>query len=136
MVSGPSLAEGSITRIQLCGRFVVRLGGERVEDRMPGRQGRLLFAYLATRDSRAATRDELIEALWHGGLPTAPEMALSALLSKLRKALGEEALEGRGEVILRLPPDSLVDVESVVNAIHRAEALIASEEWLEAAGPT
>src|SRR5438128_3175275 len=136
MVAEQSPARSVSTRIQLCGRFVVRLGGDRIEDRMPGRQGRLLFACLAVRESRTATRDELLEALWHGGLPSAPETALSALLSKLRKALGEAALQGRSEIVLKLPPNSLINVESAVNAIHRAEALIASEQWAQAAGPT
>jgi len=136
MRSEPSAAGSERTRIQLCGRFVVRLRGERVEDRLPGRQGRLLFAFLASRPSRAATRDELLEALWPGGLPSAPEMALSALLSKLRTVLGDAALEGRKDLTLNLPPDALIDVESAVNAIHRAEALISGERWTEAAGAT
>ena len=34
------------TGIQLCGRLVVRLDGQRVEDSLPGALGPLLFAYL------------------------------------------------------------------------------------------
>ena len=34
-------------RIQLCGRFVVELDGHRLDHKLPSRQGRLLFAYLA-----------------------------------------------------------------------------------------
>ena len=41
---GETLAE---TRIQLCGRLVARIDGPRIEDALPGRQGRLAFAYLA-----------------------------------------------------------------------------------------
>ena len=41
MVSGWANA-----RIQLCGRFVVDVDGARVEDALPGRRGRVLFAYL------------------------------------------------------------------------------------------
>src|ERR1051326_7800322 len=63
-------------------------------------------------------------------------MALSALLSKLRTVLGDAALEGRKDLTLNLPPDALIDVESAVNAIHRAEALISGERWTEAAGAT
>ena len=33
-------------RIQLCGRFVVDIDGSRIEDSLPGRRGRVLFAYL------------------------------------------------------------------------------------------
>ena len=35
-------------KIQLCGRFVVDVDGSRIEDTLPGRRGRVLFAYLAT----------------------------------------------------------------------------------------
>jgi hypothetical protein len=45
-------------RIQLCGRLVVELDGERVEAKLPGRQGRLLFAFLATHRERDPTRTE------------------------------------------------------------------------------
>src|SRR5438132_3197419 len=34
-------------RIQLCGRMAIELDGGRVEGDLPGRQGRVLFAYLA-----------------------------------------------------------------------------------------
>jgi len=42
------MGESVPARVQLCGRLVVELDGERVEDKLPGRQGRVLFAYLAT----------------------------------------------------------------------------------------
>jgi DNA-binding SARP family transcriptional activator len=119
------------TRVQLCGRFVVRLAEERLESRFPGRQARLLFAHLAIRPHRAATRDELIEAIWAQELPSAPEIALSALLSKLRRLLGESAIEGRGEVRLALP-EAWIDVECARESIHRAESLVASERWWDA----
>jgi DNA-binding SARP family transcriptional activator len=102
---------------------------------MPGRQGRLLFAYLAAQPNRTATRDELIEALWPGKLPSAPGMALSALLSKLRGLLGEEAIEGRGDLTLCLGPAAWIDVECAGNSIHRAESLIGAERWWDAYGP-
>ena len=52
------------TRIQLCGRLVARIDGRRVEGALPGRQGRLAFAYLAVNRHRPVTRDELLGALW------------------------------------------------------------------------
>jgi SARP family transcriptional regulator, regulator of embCAB operon len=120
------------TRIQLCGRFVARIRGERIEDRLPGRQGRLLLAYLAARPHRDATRDELIEALWPRALPSAPNMALSALISKLRRLLGEGSLEGRSELHLELGPRAFVDVQAARHAVHEAESLIAARRWWEA----
>jgi DNA-binding SARP family transcriptional activator len=124
--------QGISTRVQLCGRFVVRLDGERVEGRMPGRQGRLLFAYLAARPHRSATRDELEEVLWPDGVPSAPDLALSALVSKLRRVLGGHALEGRGEIHLRLEKDAFVDVEAARHAVHEAESMVTAGRWWDA----
>lgn len=124
------------TRVQLCGRFVARVAGRRIEQELPGRQGRLLFAYLAVNRDRVASRDELAEALWPRGLPSAPEPALSALLSKLRRLLPDDALVGRGQIRLELGRQARVDVEAARDGIHRAEALIAARDWYAAIGPT
>ena len=126
----------SATRIQLCGRFVARVAGRRIEQELPGRQGRLLFAYVAVNRDRVASRDELIEALWPQGLPAAPDLALSALLSKLRRLLPDGALAGRSAIRLELGRDARVDVEAARDGIHRAEALIAARDWYAATGPT
>src|ERR1700694_5261173 len=91
------------TTIQLCGRYVAELDGERVEVRLPGRQGRLLFAYLVLHRDRGVGRSELVEAIWPGDLPHDPEDALAALLSKVRSGLGRDWIEGRREVQLALP---------------------------------
>jgi DNA-binding SARP family transcriptional activator len=120
------------TRIQLCGHFAVRIAGQRIEHRMPGRQGRLLFAYLAARPHRSATRDELIDALWPRDLPSAPQMALSALISKLRRLLGEGSLEGRREIHLNLSPEAFVDVQAARHAVHEAESLTTAGRWWDA----
>jgi DNA-binding SARP family transcriptional activator len=124
------------TRIQLCGSFVARVAGRRIEQELPGRQGRLLFAYLAVNRDRVATRDELAEALWPQELPSAPELALSALLSKLRRLLPDDALVGRSQIRLELGHSARVDVEAARDGIHRAEALIAAHDWYAAIGPT
>ena len=103
---------------------------------LPGRQGRLLFAYLAVNRDRVASRDELAEALWPRGLPSAPDLALSALLSKLRRLLPDGALEGRSAIRLELGRHARVDVEAARDGIHRAEALIAARDWYASIGPT
>lgn len=124
------------TRIQLCGHFVARVAGWRIDHELPGRQGRLLFAYLAVNRDRVASRDELAEALWPSALPSAPELALSALLSKLRRLLPDGALEGRRAIRLELGHHARVDVEAARDGIHRSEALIAARDWYGAIGPT
>jgi DNA-binding response OmpR family regulator len=60
---GATLADPP-TRVQLCGALAVEVCGRRVEAALPGRQGRLLFAYLAVNRQRAVTRDELADAVW------------------------------------------------------------------------
>lgn len=130
---GETLA--SPTRLQLCGRISVTIEGERLEERLPGRQGRLLFVYLAANRARSVRRDELVDALWPEQPPAAPDTALSALLSKLRRTLGEGRLGGRNELRLVLPADAWVDLEATTEGIHRAEAAIARGEWAAAWGP-
>jgi DNA-binding SARP family transcriptional activator len=123
------------TRIQLCGRLVAEIGGRRVEDRLPGRQGRALFAFLVANRRRPAGRSELVEALWPDDAPADPEAALSALLSKLRRALGSQTVEGRSSVRLKLPSDAWIDLEAAAEAIHRAESAAAHGDWTGAWGP-
>lgn len=134
---GEILASGSValmgeTRIQLCGPLLARVDGERVDDRLPGRQGRLLFAYLVLERRQPAGRDTLADVLWGDEPPDALESALSALLSRLRRVV---SLDGRSEVRLVLPAGTWVDVEAAAEALHRAESAVAREDWGGAWGP-
>ncbi len=122
----------SDTRIQLCGSLVARVEGERVDGRLPGRQGRLLFARLVLGRRTVVTREALVDLLWGEAPPDAAEAALSALLSKLRRTV---PVDGRSEVRLALPPDTWVDVEAASEALHRAESCAAREDWTSAWGP-
>ena len=123
------------TRIQLCGRLVVRWQGQRVDEELPGRQGRLAFIYLTVNRLRAVSRDELAEAIWPSDPPAAIDSALSAIVSKLRRVLGLDALEGRSELRLVLPADGWVDLEAASDALHRAESAVARGDWVAAWGP-
>ncbi|HWW54924.1 MAG TPA: winged helix-turn-helix domain-containing protein, partial [Acidimicrobiales bacterium] len=131
-----TLASMPPTRIQLCGPTVVELGGERLDCRLPGRQGRLLFAYLVLNRHRLTGRDELVEAIWPRQVPSASEAGLNALISKLRRLLGPGVLDGRSSVRLLLGNDAQVDVEAATEAVHRAESQVALDEWRRAWGPS
>ncbi|HEY2316398.1 MAG TPA: BTAD domain-containing putative transcriptional regulator [Streptosporangiaceae bacterium] len=124
------------TRIQLCGPTVIERDGERLESRLPGRQGRLLFAYLVLNRQRLTGRDELAEAIWPRQLPTAADIGLNALISKLRKLLGAGSIDGRTALRLMLGPDTQVDVEAATAAAHRAESQVALGRWRQAWGPS
>jgi DNA-binding SARP family transcriptional activator len=115
--------------IQLCGRFVVEVDGERLEGALPGRQGRLLLAYLTLNRDRPVTRSEAIDAVWSRELPRDPADALAALLSKVRSALRNRYLEGRSELAFVLPSDAEVDVERAQAAVHQAESACARGDW-------
>src|SRR6185503_14802242 len=119
--------------IRLCGPMGVELGGRSVGSLLPGRQGRLLFAYLILNRDRDCGRPELIDLLWPEQPPAAADTALSALLSKLRKALGEGALAGRSELRFVPGADIEVDLELAARAAARAESAVDAHDWAEAA---
>ena len=102
--SVPSVVEGSGSGwiIRLCGPMEVRAGDRALGGALPGRQGRLLLAYLTVNRDRACPRTELIDVLWPEAPPAAADAALSALLSKLRRTLGD----GRADRALGGPADA------------------------------
>lgn len=111
--------------MQLCGRLAVVVEGRRVETELPGRQGRLLFAYLALHRLRPVERAELLEALW----PDGRDGGLAPLLSKLRRVV---PLDGTRLAL----DDGWVDVEAASDAVHRAESALAQGDPHRAWGPS
>jgi SARP family transcriptional regulator, regulator of embCAB operon len=97
--------------VQLCGRLAVSVNGRRVETELPGRQGRLLFAFLTLHRLRPLTRSEVVEALWEDG----HDGGLAPLLSKLRRTVELDGLRVVAE---------WVDVEAARDALHRAESAL------------
>jgi SARP family transcriptional regulator, regulator of embCAB operon len=87
------------------------------EQRFPGRQGRVLFAYLASQNGRPIPRDELAEVLWGDELPPTWRKALRVLMTKLRALLEECGIDGSTALVssfgcykLTLPAGSWIDV--------------------------
>ena len=129
------MAPKAETRIQLCGRLVVRLEGRRVDDALPGVLGQLLFVYLVLNRFRRIDREELLVAVYGEDASPGHQARLSVLLSKLRRVTGPELLVGRGHLDLVRPQDAFVDLEVAVDALHRAESHVAKDEWAAAWGP-
>src|SRR3954469_8102204 len=124
------VVEGHATRIHVCGRLIVELQGRRLEESLRGRQGRLLFAYLAMNRDRPVRRDELAEALWSGkGAPPAYESLLAPPLSRLRKALGPGVPDGRTELHLTLPEDAWIDWEIAPQRLRDAREAPPQLAW-------
>ena len=128
-----TLASSHRVRIQICGPLAIEADGERLDARLPGRQGRLLFAYLVVNRHRYIPRDELAEALWRDPDPAAVDARLNPLLSKLRRVFGADAVDGRSTIRLCLR-DAWIDLEAATEAIHRAESSVAQQDWSRAWG--
>jgi DNA-binding SARP family transcriptional activator len=120
-------------QIRLCGPIEVRDGGRALERGLPGRQGRLLLAYLVWHRERSCPRRELIDALWPDNPPAAADSALSALLSKLRRTLGPGVLSGRSELRFDAGAEIATDVGRAAAAVARAEAAVEGKRFAEAA---
>lgn len=118
-------------RIYLTGEPCL-LGPDRLirAHRLPRRQGRLAFAYLVSERARPVPRDELAEALWPESLPASYEVAVNALISKVRSLLVEAGVDrpavraADGCYRLELAPGTWVDVEAAREAVHEAEAAL------------
>lgn len=134
--------ETDVLRIYLAGSVCIERGGTVVhESRLPGRQGRLAFAILAADREHAHTKEELAGELWPEEQPTAWEVALRALVSKLRGVLAEVDLDGQttlasalGAYQLRLPADAWVDVDAAADALHQAETAATAGDEQDAMG--
>jgi DNA-binding SARP family transcriptional activator len=82
-------------KINLFGEFQVWRDGCQIERQgWGGRKTRSLLKLLLTRPGRTFSRDEIMEALWHGVAPQAAERSLWVAVSLLRRALEPDLERG------------------------------------------
>ena len=132
MRAGEWLAVG--LKVFLAGRVAIETDGVVIgEERFPGRQGRLLFAYLVAEQGRPVPRDELAEALWGEAPPATWDKALTVLVSKLRGLLADRGLDGASALTgafgcyrLELREGTWVDVIAAADAVEEAEEALAA----------
>ena len=123
-------------KVFLAGRIAVEAEGVAIDERhFPGRQGRLLFAYLVAEGGRPVPRDELADVLWGDEPPATWDKALSVLVSKLRGVLAESGLDGASALTaafgcyrLDLPEGTWVDVLAAESAAEGAETFLETDE--------
>ena len=114
-------------RVRLLGRLGIEHGDRWLDGAaLPGRQGRIVFAYLALCHHPIA-RDEIADVVWPDALTASWERDLSAVVSKVRAALDAIGLgpmlhSALGCYELRLPAGATVDVEDAVWFVEHAEA--------------
>src|SRR5262249_45536556 len=128
------MARGVQPRVSLLGRGGLETDGGAVDEaRFPGRQGRLLFAYLVAERGRAVPRDELAEALWGDAPPPTWDKALTGIVSKLRALLSDQGVDGASALTaafgcyrFELPEGTWVDVLAAATAADGAAAALAA----------
>jgi DNA-binding SARP family transcriptional activator len=124
-----SRPEKQQSKICLCGRMTVLIGGRTITP--PGRQGRMLLAYLVANRCRPLRRDELIDVLWESEPTSNPERDFSVLMTRLRRQFGADLLPTR-DLSLRLPEDAWVDLE-VIDDLAQQTLQALEEELPDAA---
>jgi DNA-binding SARP family transcriptional activator len=135
-------APPSPLRVYLAGNVALERGEALMQERaLPGRQGRLAFALLATERRAALSVEEIADVLWDGAKPPSWKTALRAIISKLRGLLAEcgfddaVAIESAfGCYQLRLPSDAWIDVEVAAKAVHDAETELRAGNFAAANG--
>ncbi len=112
-----------LSRIRLLGRFAVVSDGEVVSDAELGnRKARLLLKLLAVRRGRHVPMDSIVEALWADAPPGRAVENVATLVSRLRRTLGGELIDGgRSGYRLALPADCAVDVDDAQRFVEEAE---------------
>ena len=106
-------------RLQLLGRFQVRLGGVEVAPTaFGGRKVRTLLRVLAVRYPDLVTHEVLAEAVWPDRLPADPAANLGVLVNRARRAVGDPTVivTGSGGYALG---DCAVDVTEFLDAAER-----------------
>lgn len=129
-------------RVYLTGTMGVQQGTTLVRQRaFPGPQGRVVFAMLAAEHGTPVSRDQLVEEVWSGSPPGGWEVAVRALVSKVRGLLEPVAGRPGQELItaafgcyqLNLPEGAWVDLHAAAAAVHAAEAALVAGQ-VDAAG--
>ncbi|MCH7800846.1 MAG: hypothetical protein IIC24_04790 [Chloroflexi bacterium] len=132
-------------RIYLSGRVAIEIDGQVFIDQnqFRGRQGRLLFAYLVAERTHPVSRQELASVIWGDTRADSWENALSALLSRINRALSGVAAQGyeisitrrMGQYQIQLPAGAWVDLEAATSAVDRAEVATSAGNFNTVSGP-
>ena len=105
-------------RVQLLGPLTV--SGELPAPVPPG-QARRLLAVLASRRGELVPVSTLVEALWNGTAPEHADRNVAALISRLRRALGRDRIDGNAAAYRLIPDGVSVDLLDAVELVQTAE---------------
>lgn len=119
-------------RLYLTGHLAIEApAGILDEQALPGRQGRLALAYLALDAQRPVARDSLADAIWADEVPPSWDVALTALVSRLRTVLVRAGFDPARAITavsgcyqLHLPDPCWMDLEACPVAVDAAESAL------------
>ena len=113
-----------MSRVRLCGGLAVEHAGERLDERLPSRQARVLFALLVLERDHALSREAIADALWPDVAPRSRDSSIRALLTGVRRVFGPDSVDSHAGVQLLLPEGTTVDVEEAEASVSLAEAAL------------
>ncbi len=113
--------------LRLAGAFrVVRDGTELASGEIGSRKSRTLLKLLAAGRPALIPVDRIVEVLWPGARPAAPEQNVATLVSRLRAVLGTDLIQGgRGGYRLADGPGVVVDLDEAAKLCDQAEGRLA-----------
>ena len=123
-------AEKEPLRVRMLGPFSVTRGERPLTRRELGsRKGRTLLKLLIVERPRRVSADRIAEVLW-GEPPDRHQRVIAQLVSRLRAALGREALEGGSEGYRIAPEWFEVDLDEAARFVEEAEGRAGTEPTL------
>ena len=114
--------------LRLAGTFsVIRDGTELADGEIGSRKSRTLLKLLAVERPALVPVDRIVDVLWPGGPPAAPEQNVATLVSRLRAVLGTDLIQGgRSGYRLAGGPGVMVDVDAAARFCDHAKGKLAS----------
>lgn len=113
-------------RVRLVGPLRVYVDGRRVTDPPAGRAASLL-ALLAVDAGHLVPIDRIIDDLWPDGAPAKAKENVASLVSRLRRIIGRERIDGsRSGYRLVLSDDLRIDLREADGAVADAESRLSS----------
>jgi DNA-binding SARP family transcriptional activator len=134
---GRSVPPGSVSAAQVKLRLVelrladtfrvVRDGIELTDGEIGSRKSRILLKLLAVERPGLVPLDRIVDVLWPGERPVAPEQNVATLVSRLRAALGADLIQGgRAGYRLAAGPGIVVDLDAAARFCDQAEGKLAT----------
>jgi DNA-binding SARP family transcriptional activator len=115
--------------VRLVGSFAVFRGGSAEPVRPGSRKARRLLALLAVQRDRLVPLERIVDALWPATPPRRPGPDVATLVSRLRAALGGDAIRSdRGGYRLGEAPFVVVDLDEAAVAIELCARLAGSPD--------